>query len=287
MNAAVGATAPARAGSIRQGAAWSLALACGLAAVWLGLNVALPDLQATGIPSATIRMVIHAMMLAGLWLGLARTPLDAGARIWVWLAVALPFTLWLACVWWLAVDGAFRPRPSALALPLAIFLPLLVGVPLLLRSARLGTLLDATPAAWLVALQVYRIFGGIFLVAWSRGQMSGTFAIPAGTGDVLVGLLALPVAYLLHAGARGARGAAVAWNVLGIVDLAVAVGIGMLSTPGPLQLIVPDRPNALIGTYPTVMIPAFAVPSSILLHCLSLRQLVRAGRRPAAARAAG
>jgi hypothetical protein len=29
------------------------------------------------------------------------------------------------------------------------------------------------------------------------------------------------------------------------------------------------------GTYPTVMIPAFAVPSSILFHALSLRQLMR------------
>jgi hypothetical protein len=33
------------------------------------------------------------------------------------------------------------------------------------------------------------------------------------------------------------------------------------------------------------MIPAFAVPSSILLHVLSLRQLRRIGRRAAAAAA--
>ncbi len=275
MNAVVDAPAPVQTGSTLRGASWVLLLACGLAAVWLGLNLALPDMQATGIPSATIRAVIHTAILAGLWVGLGRTRLDAGTRIKVWCAVAVPFTVWLAAVWWLAADGVFRPRPSAaLAWPMAIFLPILVSLPLLLRSARIGDLLDAMPTAWLVGLQVYRIFGGIFLVAWSRGQMSGTFAIPAGVGDVLVGLLALPVAYLLHAGARGARGAAIVWNVLGILDLTVAVGIGMLSSPGPLQLIVPDRPNAL-GSYPTVMIPAFAVPSSILLHGLSLRQLLR------------
>jgi hypothetical protein len=51
-----------------------------------------------------------------------------------------------------------------------------------------------------------------------------------------------------------------------------------VSAPGPLQLILPDHPNIQLGTYPTVMIPAFAVPSSILLHALSLRQLRRAGR---------
>jgi len=119
------------------------------------------------------------------------------------------------------------------------------------------------------------VFGGIFLVAWSRGGISGTFALPAGSGDVLVGLLALPAAYLLLAGAPGARASAIAWNVLGLADFAIAIGIGILSAPGPLQLIVPDRPNAQLGSFPTVMIPAFAVPSSILLHALSLRQLRR------------
>ena len=107
--------------------------------------------------------------------------------------------------------------------------------------------------------------------------------MPAGSGDVLVGLLALPVAYLLHKQARGAVALAVAWNVLGIVDLASAVTMGTLTQPGPLQLIVPAVPNVLLGTYPTVLVPAFAVPSSILLHALSLRQLRRRMRSGAAA----
>ena len=76
------------------------------------------------------------------------------------------------------------------------------------------------------------------------------------------------------------------WNILGLVDFAIAIGIGILSAPGPLQVIIPDKPNSQLGTFPTVMIPAFAVPSSILLHALSLRQLRRIGRRVVAARAA-
>jgi hypothetical protein len=254
-------------------------LVAALTALWLGLNVALPGIQGTGIPSVIVRLVIHAAILAGLWFGIAQTDFDPAARIRVWLAIALPFTAWLAFVWWLALGGAFRPRPGVPALPVAIFLPVLIGLPLLLRSQRIGAILDAIPASWLVGLQVYRVFGGIFLVLWSRGAMSGTFALPAGSGDVLVGLLALPAAYLLLVGAPGARRIAIAWNVLGLADFAVAIGIGILTTPGPLQFIVPDRPNAQLGTFPTVMIPAFAVPSSILLHALSLRQLRRLGRR--------
>ena len=65
------------------------------------------------------------------------------------------------------------------------------------------------------------------------------------------------------------------WNVFGLLDFTVAVSLGLLTSPGPLQLIVPDVVNSSLGLYPTVMIPAFAVPSSILLHALSLRQLFR------------
>jgi hypothetical protein len=249
--------------------------------LWFGFVVMVPQVQATGALSVVTRVVIHTVILTGLWLGLARTDFDIGTRIRVWLVIAVAFTAWLAVVWWLAVDGAFRPRAGGgiPALPIAIFLPLLLGLPLLLRSKRVAAILDATPAAWLVGLQAYRVFGGIFLVAWSRGDLSGTFALPAGNGDVLVGLLALPVAYLLSIGAAGGRTAAIAWNVLGLVDFAIAIGIGILSAPGPLQLIVPDRPNVQLGNFPTVMIPAFAVPSSILLHALSLRQLRRLARR--------
>jgi hypothetical protein len=155
----------------------------------------------------------------------------------------------------------------------------------LLRSSRLAATLDARPAAWLVGLQADRSCGGIVLVSWSRGEISGPCALPAGTGDVLVGLvglLAVPVARLLQAGLPAAGTVAIGWNVLGLADFALAVGIGIVSAPGPLQLIVPDAPNGRRGTFPTVMIPAFAVPSSSILPVLWLWQLTHLGSGAAA-----
>ena len=84
----------------------------------------------------------------------------------MWLAIAVPFTIWMAIVWHLAVTGSFQVVPGAPRLPrlpIAIFLPVIVGVPLLLWSRSVAAVLDATPS-WLIALQVYRVFGGIFLV---------------------------------------------------------------------------------------------------------------------------
>jgi hypothetical protein len=70
-----------------------------------------------------------------------------------------------------------------------------------------------------------------------------------------------------------------AWNIFGLLDFAIAITMGFLSNPGPFQIFGLDIPASLAGTYPVVLIPAFAVPSSILLHALSIWQLRRLDNR--------
>jgi hypothetical protein len=247
-----------------------------LTGAWFALSCAAPGLQASGIPSTVSRVSIHILIALGLWLGLERTELTMAQRRNVWLAVMITLTLWFCVIWNGAINGVFRPGASPVPLvPVAIFLPVIIGAPILLRSKRIGEVLDAMPPTWLVALQVYRVFGMTFLVGWLFGLIPGIFALPAGTGDVITGLVALPVAYMLASGDGQGRAEAVAWNVFGLLDFAVAISLGLITSPGPLQLIVPDVPNTTAGVYPTVLIPAFAVPSSILLHLVSLRQLSR------------
>jgi hypothetical protein len=248
-----------------------------LTAFWIGMNYWVPALPASGVPSTAGRLAIHIAIVLGLWLALERTELAPRRRLGVWLAVVTPYTLWLSIIWSIAINGVFRPGGSTLPLvPFAIFLPVIVGVPILLRSKRIGEVLDAMPTSWLIGLQVYRVLGGIFLVGWARGVIPSLFALPAGIGDVTTGLLALPVAYALAARNSSATRAGIAWNVFGLLDFTIAVGIGLVTSPGPFQLINPSIPNTGLGLYPNVLIPAFAVPSSILLHVLSLRQLRRA-----------
>ena len=67
----------------------------------------------------------------------------------------------------------------------SVRVPMIIGLPLLLLSKRVGQLLDAMPTAWLVALQLYRVFGSQWLVYWLGGLLPGLWALPAGTGDVL------------------------------------------------------------------------------------------------------
>ena len=247
-----------------------------LTALWLLLIFTFPTIQASGVPTTAHQLAAHGLIALGFWLGLEQTGLTPGQRRLTWLVVMIPDTLWLVTAWSAAINGVFHTDASSLpALPAAIFLPLIIGAPPLLLSKRIGQVLDVMPAGWLVALQLYRIFGGWALAAWLHGALPGAFAVPAGIGDVLTGLLALPAALAVATGTVGGRRAATFWNILGLTDFAVAVTMGVITSPGPLQLIVPDVQSIGAGAYPGVLTPAFVVPSSILLHMLSLRQLRR------------
>src|SRR5882724_9584685 len=205
--------------------------------LWTWLIYSVPVFLESGLPALAVRLMVHGLIALGLWLGLERTELTPDQRRTTWLAIMVPFTLWAAVAWTAAINGVFRTGASPLPLlPAAIFLPAIIGVPLLLLSKRVGQLLDAMPTTWLVALQLYRVFGSQWLAYWLRGLLPGLFAVPA------------------------------------------AITLGLIISPGPFQLIVPNGPNIGLDGYPNVLTPAFVVPSSILLHALSLRQLRRRSR---------
>jgi hypothetical protein len=252
-----------------------------LTVLWTALIYWQPAISANGVSTTAVRLMTYGLIGLGLWLGLEGTDLRPGQRLATWRAVMIPYTLWMAVAWSGAINGAFRTATRLPALPLAIFLPVIIGAPLLLLSKRVGQVLDAMPASWLVALQLYRVFGSWALVAALRGTLPNVFGLTAGIGDTLTGLFALPAAIALATGTAQGRRAAIAWNILGLADLVVAVTLGAITSPGPFQLIVPHVPSIGAAAYPGILTPAFVVPSSVLLHFLSLRQLRRRSRAEA------
>src|SRR6516225_1796475 len=244
--------------------------------LWTLLIYWQPTISDSGVPTAAARLITYGLIGLGLWLGLESTDLTPGQRRTTWLAIMIPYTLWFAVAWSAAINGVFRTGASPLPLlPLAIFLPVIVGAPLLLLSKRVGQVLDAMPVTWLVALQLYRVFGAVWLVGGLRGTLPGVFGLPTGIGDVLTGLFAVPAAIAVATGTAQGRRTAIAWNIFGLADFAVAITLGLITSPGSFQLIVPNVQSIGAGAYPNVLTPAFVVPSSILLHALSLRQLRR------------
>ncbi|HZY64043.1 MAG TPA: hypothetical protein VFE38_16115 [Edaphobacter sp.] len=132
---------------------------------------------------------------------------------------------------------------------------------------------EAIPQQWLVGIQLYRVLGVVFLILYAMNKLPAAFAIPAGVGDVLVGLAAPSVALAVIRKSPNADRLLRRWNFLGLADLAVALTTGFLTSPSPVQLLARNHPNELITQYPLVIVPVFLVPIAILLHMASLHKL--------------
>ena len=114
-----------------------------------------------------------------------------------------------------------------------------------------------------------------------QGRVPALWALPAGLGDVFVGVTAPWVARGLDR--PGGRRRAIAWTLFGMADLIVAVALGVMTNPGPTQVFYPTPNAELLTQYPLALVPTFLVPLAFTLHVASLLQLT-SGRWRAAER---
>src|SRR5919108_1052205 len=119
--------------------------------------------------------------------------------------------------------------------------------------------------ALLIAIQTYRIGGIAFLWAMTQGILDPAFAIPAGVGDILIGVTAIPFAVFLWKGYSWSKYSVVVWSVLGIADLVNAVTLGVITNP--------DFSTSTMATFPWILVPTVAVPLALALHGITLYRL--------------
>jgi hypothetical protein len=210
---------------------------------------------------AIIQSIASTLYWIGLTAGIRALPGKKSRRLRWTLGSAAVLVVWLVAVMLLAANGVFRA--DAPGIPVALLTTLAAGY-LLLLSRTFRAIISSIPQHWLIGIQTFRILGGVFLVRYFQGELSGVFVIPAGVGDVLTGLFAPLVAYWWVAGKPYARTAAIAWNLFGMADLVNAVVLGTLTGGGGGGIV-----------FPIVLIPTYAVPRAFLVHSYSLIGLLR------------
>jgi hypothetical protein len=117
----------------------------------------------------------------------------------------------------------------------------------------------------LIAVHTWRIVGIAFLWGMTQGIVEPAFAIPAGVGDILIGVTAIPFAIFLWKGYRWSKYAVVVWSVLGIADLVNAITLGLITNP--------DFGTSTMTTLPWILVPTVAVPLALALHGIALYRL--------------
>jgi hypothetical protein len=194
--------------------------------------------------------------------------------------VAATLAAWFALVVLLGARGAFAGPPGTPPLPMlagvAVPIALFFGMYRFSHAFRDFVLgLDLRLAT---AIQAWRFAGLGFIALYTYGVLPGSFAWPAGLGDMAIGLTA---PWVMQALVRRPQFAAskgfIAWNALGIVDLCDAIGTGTASSLLAVNALG-EVTTAPMAQLPLVLIPAFFVPLFFMLHVAALIQARRLAR---------
>jgi hypothetical protein len=187
----------------------------------------------------------------------------------------------IAIIAWLIIVGVtaglgffqdFSALPPRLLLVLfsAFFIVLLITF-----SKGFTNLLRSVPAHWLVYFQSFRIFVEVLLwVAFSRGLLPQQMTFDGYNFDIITGVLALPVGWLLQTRKPFARVAAIAYNIIGLLLLFNIITIAVLSMPTPFRQFMNEPANTIVATFPFVYLPGVLVVLAFTFHVFSLRQLL-------------
>lgn len=122
-------------------------------------------------------------------------------------------------------------------------------------------LLREIPTHKLISLSFYRVAGFVFLYCYyCCGTLSRGFALNAGWGDVLTGVLAIPTAILVHRRTKYSHLVFAIWTMIGIGDLILA--------PASAAIYGAEK----LTDFPINLIPLFlGPPFGILLHLITVR----------------
>ncbi len=205
----------------------------------------------------------------------------------LWRPVAVVLALWFALAVGAGYAGLLEADPGALpvALIVAIVPPILAFLALYGASSPFRRFVLALDPRLLTMVHAWRMVGFVFLVLYGYGMLPGLFAWPAGLGDMAVATTApLVVIALLERPEFARHRAFVTWHLLGLLDFAVAVATGVLTSGGFPEIVGDTVSSAPLAALPLSLIPSFVVPLFVILHLAALLQ-ARHLARVAAARA--
>lgn len=197
-----------------------------------------------------------------------RSPEDDGTRF------AIPALLWLGLLALAILAGRAGITDAGPGRPPLVILAFVLGPPVLFLIACRAS---AIVRAWVASLdltavtlaQSWRVGGVLFLpLAW-WGHLSWAFALPAGLGDVAVGLLAPFVALAVERRSENWRQASYGLVVLGLADFVAAVGMGAGVSAGVLAPLGAVELEPAIAVLPLSLIPTVLVPTWIILHLIA------------------
>ena len=198
-----------------------------------------------------------------------------------WVVFAAGFSFFVALLSILSIIGFFDQAPVPPKM-LVILLSVFVLVTWLVRTGLRGNasfLLHIAPGL-LVGMQSFRIIVEIILdMLHKKGLVPVEITFRGLNFDIITGSLALVAAFMLRRKNNAGIYFGIGFNILGLLALVNIITIAFRSVPGPMFVF--ER-NYLPTYFPGMLIPAVFVVLALLLHVVSLRQLLILKKKNAA-----
>jgi hypothetical protein len=222
-----------------------------------------------------LTLICLVIILTGLSAVLKKTKWEKGMQNKIFFGTMFILVTWVGLLTILSINGFFTdfsktpPRPA-----LAILIPL--PIIFLIAFSKTGTqLLQTVPSHWLVFMQSFRIIVELLLLfAFMAGKLPVQMTFEGRNFDVLTGVLALAIGYLLTKKKIYAPKLAIAFNIIGILLLLNILVIAVLSMPTSIRYFMNEPSNTLVGQFPVILLPGVLVPIAYTMHIFSLRQLL-------------
>jgi hypothetical protein len=183
--------------------------------------------------------------------------------------ISLP-GVWLVTVVAIAALGVLHEPPRAV-LPLVIWVPVAAFLAGFAASSGFREWILALNTRWLVGIHVLRVPIGIaFLGMLAADRFPFEFAVPGGTGDIIIGVSAILAASLIPFVSAFRVRMVLLWNVLGLTDI-------LLVFASAQRIIWAGNEPGFIGEltgFPLLIVPMFMVPMVIITHLVIFAHLL-------------
>jgi hypothetical protein len=165
----------------------------------------------------------------------------------------------------------FKNDADRLALPVAAaaLAPIAVFLFWFTASAGFRQYLYTLNPRTLTIAHAWRVNGVVFLILSAYRLLPALFALPAGLGDMAIGITAPWIARRFAN--REHKSGFMIWQILGILDLVTAVTLG--TTVGLIDQNGPGMGPMTV--LPLSLVPTFIVPLLLMLHVVSIAQARR------------
>lgn len=215
------------------------------------------------------------MFMNGFRYGINRVDYSEAKRSRNFIIVPSVLVFWLGLLAVLSLEGFFLNFDSVPPKFAFIIIPVVLAIVFFVFSGKLDNILKKIPMAWLINFQMFRIAMEIILwLLFVENIIPVQMTFEGYNFDILVGLSAPIISYLLYKRGKARYTIVFVWNILGIAVLTNIVTIAIISTPSVFRYFMNEPTNTMIAYYPFVWLPGFVVPLALLMHLASIRQII-------------